>query len=175
MAYILQRSGLNGMVLQRVHYSVKKRLAQTKELEFLWRQAWDHHGNTDMFTHMMPFYSYDIPHTCGPNPAVSPPTFSYLQILLFSRVKSVSLQICCQFDFKRLPGSKIKCPWKKSAQKIDDGNLRERAEMLADQYHKKAQLYLTKNLLVPLGDDFRCARAPIVLCSLSIWVLKVKL
>ena len=111
---------------------MKKHLGKDKALEFQWRQHWDHDGSTDMFTHMMPFYSYDVPHTCGPDP-----------------------KVCCQFDFIRLPGNRVSCPWRVPPKPITDQNVGERALMLLDQYRKKAQLYKTNTVLAPLGDDFR--------------------
>lgn len=134
--FILQKSGFKALAVQRTHYEVKKYLAQHKQLEFRWRQLWDNSGWTELMTHMMPFYSYDVPHTCGPDP-----------------------KICCQFDFKRLPGYGLSCPWHVPPQKITEENVAQRSELLLDQYRKKAQLYATDVLFVPLGDDFRYDRS----------------
>ncbi|KAH9425041.1 Alpha-mannosidase 2 [Dermatophagoides pteronyssinus] len=135
MAYLLKLMGFRAMVVQRVHYSIKKHLAHNHQLEFRWRQYWEQTSTTsndegDIVCHVEPFYSYDIPHTCGPDP-----------------------KVCCQFDFKRL--AKPKCPWKINPQIITDANVEERAKTLLDQYRKKSLLYRTNSLLVPLGDDFR--------------------
>lgn len=71
LTYAAKASNLTHAAVQRVHYSVKKFLAQKKNLEFKWRQLWaGKDDKTDIFTHMFPFYSYDVPHTCGPDPKV---------------------------------------------------------------------------------------------------------
>ncbi|XP_074546825.1 alpha-mannosidase 2 [Halichoeres trimaculatus] len=132
MTYLLKGAGLQNMVIQRVHYAVKKHFAQQQTLEFLWRQNWDSSSRSDITCHMMPFYSYDVPHTCGPNPAV-----------------------CCQFDFHRLPKRRVQCPWKIPPQPITEQNIKERALLLLDQYRQKSRLFSSHVLLIPLGDDFR--------------------
>ncbi|KAL5019936.1 hypothetical protein ScPMuIL_002828 [Solemya velum] len=135
MSYMLKRMGFKSMLIQRIHYHMKKHLAKNKQLEFKWRQQWDGDGTTDIFCHVMPFYSYDVPHTCGPDP-----------------------KVCCQFDFRRMNG-KISCPWKIKPVAITDENVEERAFTLLDQYRKKSQLYNTNVVLAILGDDFRYDKA----------------
>ncbi|KAF6777630.1 hypothetical protein AHF37_02494 [Paragonimus kellicotti] len=131
VAYLARQMQFSGMVIQRVHYEVKKYLAERKSLEFRWRQLWDKQGSTEIISHMMPFYSYDVPHTCGPDPS-----------------------ICCQFDFARL--DRFRCPWGKPPLTISEKNIVERATTLRDQYCQKAMLFDNSGiLLVPLGDDFR--------------------
>ncbi|XP_037607714.1 alpha-mannosidase 2 [Sebastes umbrosus] len=131
MAYLLKGAGLSNMIIQRVHYAVKKHFARQQTLEFQWRQSWDSSPRSDITCHMMPFYSYDVPHTCGPNPAV-----------------------CCQFDFHRL-GGRVFCPWKIPPRPITEQNVEDRALVLLDQYRQKSRLFRSPVLLVPLGDDFR--------------------
>ncbi|XP_041371346.1 alpha-mannosidase 2-like [Gigantopelta aegis] len=130
MPYMMKRSGLKNVVIQRVNYAVKRHLASSKDLEFYWRQAWDAQGSTDILCHMMPFLSYNIPSSCGPDPF-----------------------ICCKFDFSRK-----KCTWGQSKVpivKISDENIASLSWQLWEQFQKKAQIYRSNVLLVPHGDDFR--------------------
>ncbi|KAL7055329.1 hypothetical protein AAHC03_022830 [Spirometra sp. Aus1] len=130
-AYLLRKAGFEHILIQRTHYEIKKKFASQKTLEFRWRQPWDSSGSTEVLCHMMPFYSYDAPHSCGPDPAV-----------------------CCQFDFARLKN--YHCPWGQQPVPITNDNVASRAELLADQYRKKATLYNNGDVVfVPLGDDFR--------------------
>lgn len=126
-AQVLKELGYKGMLIQRVHYAVKKQLAQKQQLEFQWQTP-----AGEIFTHMMPFYSYDGPHTCGPDPSV-----------------------CCQFDFARISGGYGGCPWHKTSVSITDNNVAERSKLWLDQVYKKAMLYRGQHVLVPVGDDFR--------------------
>lgn len=129
MAYVSKKAGMKGLVIQRVHYSIKKHLASKRLLEFRWRQYWEADDTEDIVTHVMPFFSYDAPHSCGPDP-----------------------KVCCQFDFARIQPMKMSCPWKVNPRPVTSSNVAAQAALLADQYWKKAMLYKSNSILVPLGN-----------------------
>ncbi|KAI6171046.1 Alpha-mannosidase [Aphelenchoides bicaudatus] len=127
LAKVIKSSGLSNMVINRVHYEIKKHLARTKQLEFRWRQLYmGERTETDIRTHLFPFNSYAIPQSCGPDPVS-----------------------CCQFDFFK------GCSQMEGPRPVTDKNIGERSALLNEQYHLKSQLYRMNTLLVPLGDDFR--------------------
>lgn len=130
VAYLLKSSRLQQMVIQRVHFGIKRHLARSQNLEFTWRQSWDWSGATDISCHLMPFLLYAVHYSCGPDP-----------------------HVCCQFDF-----SHDKCFRGKKAIKpvpVSKDNVKQMSWALWKQYQKKAQLYSSRVLLVPHGDDFR--------------------
>lgn len=51
---LLKQMGLQNMLIQRVHYSVKKQLARDRNLEFRWKQIW---GNNLSFNEAPKSYS----------------------------------------------------------------------------------------------------------------------
>ncbi|XP_037948464.1 alpha-mannosidase 2-like [Teleopsis dalmanni] len=132
LPYILKQSGFQNLLIQRTHYSVKYNLGNKRLLEFLWRQLWDTKGDTELFTHMMPFLSYGMKHTCGPDRT-----------------------ICEQFDFRYINKNTIDRFFRRGQDEITTKNIVKKSNLLVDQWKKKAELYRTNALLVPLGDDFR--------------------
>ena len=63
----------------------------------------DRDQSTRIFTHVLPFSGYDIPHTCGPNP-----------------------KVCCQFDFRRGMDSYPSCSWGIDPTPINEDNVHEK-------------------------------------------------
>ncbi|XP_062614483.1 alpha-mannosidase 2x-like [Saccostrea cucullata] len=130
MAYLQRRSGIKAMVIQRIHFGIKRFLAKNQMLEFQWTQMWGRDSSTGIMTHVLPFLSYAISYSCGPDS-----------------------HVCCKFDFshkKCYQGGK-----RKPSLEIDDSNVKELAWLLWEQFQKKAELFRENVLLVPHGDDFR--------------------
>ncbi|CAB3384154.1 Hypothetical predicted protein [Cloeon dipterum] len=132
--YLLKASGLNGTIIQRIHYAWKQWLAQRQMGDFIWRQNWagdeDAMKASDMLTHNQPFDIYSIKHSCGPHP-----------------------QVCLNFDFRKVPGEYT--DYSVKAVPIDDKNVREKADLLLEQYGRTGSLFPHNVVLMPLGDDFR--------------------
>ncbi|KAF7278990.1 hypothetical protein GWI33_007795 [Rhynchophorus ferrugineus] len=129
--YLLGQSGLRGTVIQRIHYAWKQWLALKQYGDFRWVPSWNSNSGTgSILTHNQPFDIYSIKHSCGPHP-----------------------YICLNFDFRKVQGEYTEYSLK--AQAITEKNVKEKSELLLEQYARTGSLFPHNVVLMPLGDDFR--------------------
>ncbi|KAK3605381.1 hypothetical protein CHS0354_040981 [Potamilus streckersoni] len=67
MPYLWKLSGIENMVILRIHQAIKGTLMKKRSLEYKWRQYWDHDGRTDILSYLMPYENYWINDVCGPD------------------------------------------------------------------------------------------------------------
>ena len=124
--YFLSEANLEGTVIQRIHYMWKQWFAKNKSGDFYWVPNWK--SESRLLTHNQPYDIYSIKHSCGPHP-----------------------QLCLNFDFRRIPGE----PSESLAHEINEHNIKDRSELLLEQFQKTAYLFPHNVVLMPIGDDFR--------------------
>lgn len=129
MPYILDKSGLEGAIIQRIHYAWKQWLAQRQIEEFYWSPGWNT-KRPSLIVHNQPFDIYSIKSTCGPHPS-----------------------ICLSYDFRKIPGEYSEYTAKH--EEITEHNLHSKSKTLIEEYERIGSLTPHNVVLVPLGDDFR--------------------
>eukprot|EP00730_Choanoeca_flexa_P003248 TRINITY_DN11341_c0_g1_i2.p1 TRINITY_DN11341_c0_g1~~TRINITY_DN11341_c0_g1_i2.p1 ORF type:complete len:1226 (+),score=295.66 TRINITY_DN11341_c0_g1_i2:167-3844(+) len=137
MAMINNRAGVKSMIIDRIHWRLKQFMQRNKQLVFRWRQHWDKTGITDMLTHVLPFYLYDVHYTCGPDYAT-----------------------CCKLDFgmRYFLKTSSQCSEFGKSQTVNPVNadtVHALSQDLLHEYRKMSQLFKHDVILHPIGGDFR--------------------
>ncbi len=114
--HLLSLAGVRGMVIMRIHYAWKEWLARHQKGTFLWKQAWERDGSRAPLCLNFPYDIYSIKHSCGPHP-----------------------QTCLGYDFRHLPGEYNE--FTQHYNPVDASNVRERAELLLEQYGRTGSLH----------------------------------
>eukprot|EP00045_Choanoeca_perplexa_P013984 m.161288 g.161288 ORF g.161288 m.161288 type:complete len:1191 (-) comp16523_c0_seq1:1-3573(-) len=137
MAFINNRAGIKSMIIDRIHWRLKQFMQRNKQLVFRWRQHWDHVGASDVMTHVLPFYLYDVHYSCGPDYAT-----------------------CCKLDFgmRFFLKTSSQCGefgQSRQVNPVTSSTVRELSKDLLHEYRKVAQLFNHDVVLHPIGGDFR--------------------
>lgn len=132
MPLLLERAGLQGTIIQRIHFAWKSFLATHQIEEFHWVPSWESAvpAARSLLVHNMPFDIYSIKSSCGPHTSA-----------------------CLAFDFRRLIHE-----WNEytnNYEGITDANVHKKATILIEEYRRIGSLSPHNVVLVPLGDDFR--------------------
>ncbi|ODN05616.1 Alpha-mannosidase 2 [Orchesella cincta] len=132
--YILQASSIKGMVIQRIHYGWKKWFLDQQKGDFKWVQRWDTNEKYGIKCHNAPWDIYSIKHSCGPFP-----------------------QICLNFDFRNISGEYSENYLVSSP--ITPSNVKQKAELMLEQYGRTASMFTHNIAMISMGDDFRFHRS----------------
>ena len=129
--YLLQKSGISNIYIQRTHFAWKRQLSEKSSLEFFWRQPTQKATNfwkNPLFCHMSPLELYTFKYACGPD-----------------------IKTCLQFDFRKIFGESSES----NAVPLNKTNIDSKAHQIVEQYSKLGSLFPHNVALVLLGDDFR--------------------
>jgi len=133
--YILKSSGLDGMLIMRIHYAWKEWFAREQHGDFMWQQQWDKTDNKDhsILCHNFPYDIYSVKGSCGPR-----------------------AQICLEFNYRKVPGEYSEYTARYTP--VHAANVKERSELLLEQYGRTGSLFPHNVVLAPVGDDFYYSR-----------------
>ncbi|CAL8113268.1 unnamed protein product [Orchesella dallaii] len=131
MPYLLKSSGIEGMMVQRLHYAWKHWLAEHKNADFLWNQRWDTTGKHAIHCLNAHYDLYPTKHSCGPMP-----------------------ETCMKFNFRRIPGQENE-EHLHYMTPVTNHNILQLADELMGQYRRTASLTKHNVIITGLGDDFQ--------------------
>ncbi|XP_045199322.2 alpha-mannosidase 2x-like [Mercenaria mercenaria] len=125
MPYLWKSSGIQNMVILRIHQAIKHTLMRKRSLDFMWRPYWDSEGRNDILCNLMPYTEYWNSKVCGPD----------------SRV-------CKKFNFLHLRSYN-----QDNVKPVSQDNIESLATELYKAYTFTASLYKYNSLIIFLGED----------------------
>ena len=124
MPYLWKKSGIENMIILRMHQAIKATLMRRRMMDYKWRPYWNTNDDgNDILVNVMPYPGYWNSDVCGPDQT-----------------------ICKQFNFLHLRSST-------EAKPVTTQNVDDLAAKLYKAYKFTASLYKYKTLIVFLGED----------------------
>ncbi|KAL4220666.1 hypothetical protein ACF0H5_021061 [Mactra antiquata] len=123
MPYLWKSSGIDNLVILRIHQAVKATLMRKRSLDFMWRPYWNSYGENDILCSLMPYQNYWNSDVCGPEQSV-----------------------CKKFNFLHMGFSQ-------GDQRVTSQNVDLLAKELYQAYKFTASLFKYNNIIIYLGED----------------------
>ena len=146
-AAIAALAGYSAIVLNRIDYSLKDALKARAALEFVWRPYAGSPAARCAGAHEPGCAGGSGGGSGGEDDAE---LASYANASIFAHVLHTHYSAPKGYDFENPEGYAV-----------SEGNVRSRAEALAEELRRRAAAYRSSHLLVPFGDDFKFQNAEV--------------